>query len=222
LNRVRWGSGWAHLLGIARIEGLDRAYTSNPYGGCHGVGCEVHRRGVCWAERYALQRLKGGSFKPQERSLKEFDRWRRMKKPAVITPVSMGDLFGQRSEHIRRVLENVEACYWHVFALLTKLPQYALDFNPYPANVWFGVTVNVQADVWRLDLLQKINAPKLYCLFEPLYESIDYDLSWLDLIVIGPQTKPMLQPKGEWIQTILGNAPGVRVFMKSTLEAPMR
>jgi protein gp37 len=216
MNRVKAGSGWEHLLEIARIEGLDSAFTSNPYGGCHGIGCAVRR--VCWARRYALKRLKWGSFEPQKRNLREFEEWRQRKKPSVITPVSMGDLFGQKPEHIRKVLENIKACYWHVFAILTKLPQYATRFNPYPENVWFGVTVNRQADVWRLDVLRKVEARKKYCLFEPLYSSIRYPLMWLDLIVIGPQNNPLVQPKREWVESIVKNAGNARIFYKSKLK----
>jgi len=223
LNRVRLGSGWEHLLEIARIEGITSAFTSNPYGGCHGVGCEVRRRGRCWAEWYALKRLKWKSFEPQPRNpLRKFRKWFDRRKPAVITPVSMGDLFGLRLEYTADVMQCVRNCDRHVFALLTKLPQNALVFNPYPRNVWFGVTVNFQPDVWRLALLQKIDASKKYVLFEPLYGPIDYDLSWLDLIVIGPQTKPMLQPKKEWVESILNNASRVHVFMKTTLRPRVR
>jgi len=218
VNRVRRGSGWEHLLEIGRIEGITTAFTSNPYGGCHGVGCEVRKREVCWAERYALQRLKWKSFEPQIRNLGEFDKWMKRKKPAVITPVSMGDLFGLKRLYTEHVLYYIKLCSWHVFAPLTKLPQNALRFNPYPINVWFGVTVNIQDDIWRLELLQEIDAPKKYVLLEPLYGPIDYDFSWLDLIIIGPQTKPMLQPKKEWIQGVLDNCRGTKVFLKSTLS----
>jgi len=59
---VKRYSGWEHLLKIAELCGLDRAYTWNPCVGCRGIGCEVRRRGKCWAERMA-QRF-GWDFKP--------------------------------------------------------------------------------------------------------------------------------------------------------------
>jgi len=106
---------------------------------------------------------------------------------------------------------------WHVYAILTKLPQRAPDFH-WPENVWFGVTVNSQDDAWRLDVLRKIDAPRKYCLFEPLYSAITSDLSWLDLIVIGPQTKPMLQPRRQWVESVVKNAGATRIFYKSKLK----
>jgi len=67
-------------------------------------------------------------------------------------------------------------------------------------------------------MLGKINASKKYCLFEPLYGPIDYDLSWLDLIVIGPQTAPLHQPKKEWVESIVRNAGSAPIFFKSKLK----
>jgi protein gp37 len=216
INRVRAGSGWEHLLEIARMEGLDRAYTWNPCIGCRGIGCEVRRRGKCWAERIA--RRFGWDFSPHAVPERMWEP-REVKVSSVITPVSMGDLFGQRKEDIFMVLWVISECKWHVFAILTKLPQHALELHPkYPSNVWFGVTVNTQADVWRLEALEKIEAPKKYCLFEPLYGPIEYDLSWLDLIVIGPQSYPTVQPDPSWVKSVVDRAGGARVFFKSNLR----
>jgi protein gp37 len=218
MNRVKDGSGWEHLIEIAHIEGLDRAYTWNPGVGCHGVGCEVRRRGVCWAEKMAKRF--GWSFQPHlipERLSEPL----KTRKPSVITPVSMGDLFGLEVDHINRILAVTKLAHWHVYAILTKLPQYAdkyhCDSGFWTENYWFGVTVNTQDDVWRLAVLKDIEAKKKYCLFEPLYGQIDYDLSWLDLAVIGPQNYPTVQPKREWVQSILDGKPR-HIYFKSKLK----
>ena len=142
----------------------------------------------------------------------------RLKKSAVITPVSMGDLFGLEPQHTEAILNVIRDCSWHKFAILTKLPQNALKFNPFPSNVWFGVSVNLQDDVWRLDCLKRVEAPRKYVLFEPLYSAINYDLSWLDLIVIGCQSYPTVQPKKEWVESILRNSGSAKVFFKSNLK----
>jgi protein gp37 len=206
------------LLEIAKIEGLDRAWTWSPAAGCRGIDCEVRRRGVCWAEK--ISKRFNLDFKPH--LIREnLDEPLRARKPAVITPVPRGDLFGQLLEDVKTVLNVIDSCSYikkHVFAILTKLPRYALYFNPYPDNVWFGVTVNSQADVWRLEALRKIEARQKYCLFEPLYGPIDHDLSWLDLIVIGPQTQPLVQPKRECVESIVKNAGSARIFYKSKLD----
>ena len=219
MNRVKEGSGWEHLIEIARIEGFDGAYTWNPCVGCNNEDCEVRRRGKCWA--MMLAKRFGWYFKPRlisERLKEPF----KVRRPVVITPVSMGDLFGQKRNDIHTVLRVISECEWHRFAILTKMPQHALDFNPYPDNIWFGVTVNHQKDVWRVDLLRKIRAPRKYCLFEPLYGPINYDLSWLDLIVIGPQNYPTIQPEKEWVKSIIRQANGARIYLKSKLKETVR
>lgn len=215
MNPVREGSGWEHLLEIARIEGLSSAFTWNPAVGCSNVDCEVRRRGKCWAMMMAKRF--GFDFEPHlipER----LDEPRMLKKPAVITPVSMGDLFGLKESDIKAILDVINDCKRHVFAILTKLPDVGIKFSPYPKNVWFGVTVNSQNDVWRLDILQKISARRKYCVFEPLYSPIHYPLSWLDLVVIGPQNYPLVQPQKSWVESVIENAKGTRIFYKSKLK----
>jgi len=220
MNRVRPGSGWEHLLEIAKIERLDRAYTWNCAVGCNNYDCEVRRRGKCWA--MIMAKRFGWNFEPHliPEKLREPCE---MQMPSVITPVSMGDIFGLSLAQFYEIWKVMDAADWHVYALLTKLPHVAEDHMPVrpQENLWFGVTVNTQEDVWRLKVLRKQYFPKKYCLFEPLYGPIDYDLSWLDLIVIGPQNYPLLQPKEDWIESVLDNAKGVRVFFKSKLKCSL-
>ena len=220
MNRVKCGTGWEFLL-VKRLP----AYTWNPASGCNVLNCAVRKRGVCWAEKI-VKRLghvcpKCPSFKPHMHEDRLFEPFK-LRKRAVITPVSTGDLFGLPEEMTGEILIIVEKAFWHTFTILTKNPQNARRFNPYPKNVCFGVTVNEQQDTWRLDDVKKIEAPLKWCIFEPLYSPIDYDLSWLDWIVIGPQTKPQLQPEESWVQSILDNATAVPIFMKSTLKWPVQ
>jgi protein gp37 len=223
MNRVKAGSGWEHLLEIASIEGLDRAYTWNPAVGCHGIGCEVRKRGKCWAEKMAKRF--GWSFEPHLIP-KRLSEPLKVREPAVITPVSMGDLFGLEVDHVNRILAVTKLAHWHVYAVLTKMPQLASKnfcqqgfFN---GNYWFGVTVNDQKDVWRLEILKDIEAEKKYCLFEPLYGPIDYDLSWIDLIVIGGESRAgkVYPPPKDWVDHLVkrAEANNVQVFIKTSLK----
>ena len=145
-----------------------------------------------------------------------------VKKPALIFPVSTGDLFGLEPSQTKMILDVIQQASWHTFQPLTKQPQNAKAFNPFPQNVWFGVSINSQADVWRLDELKKIEAPVKFGYFEPLYSDIEYDLSFLDWIVIGAQTRPARQPQPEWVQDILDQADQSRipVLTKSNLTWP--
>jgi protein gp37 len=144
----------------------------------------------------------------------------REKYSAVITPVSMGEMFALQPNDVMKILDVCAEAHWHVFAFLTKRPQEAIKYNySRIANVWFGVTVNSQEDVWRLHYLNLMKGVKKYVLFEPLYGPIQYyDLSFLDLIVIGPQNYPLVQPKGEWVESIVKHVGIDRVFYKSKLK----
>ena len=200
-------------------------FTWSAGSGCD-IQCGVRTRGVCWAEKIT-KRLGHicplcPSFKPHlhdgtrgtpNRLHEPLDR----KRPSVITPVSTGDLFGLPHEMTQRILDVVEEASWHIFATLTKAPQNARPFV-FPDNVWFGVTVNEQADVWRLEEARKHAPTRTWAIFEPLYSPIDCDLTWLDWIIIGPQTRPTFQPKGEWVKSVIDHAEGVPVFMKPGLK----
>lgn len=148
----------------------------------------------------------------------------KMRRPAVITPVSTGDLFGLPEYMTWIILTVVRQADCHIFAVLTKLPQHAHAFNPYPGNVWFGVTVNQQSDVWRLDELKKIDAGLRWAIFEPLYSGIDYDLSFLDWIIVGAQTNPELQPEKNWVRGLIAEARrhGIPLYLKSNLKWPFK
>ena len=222
MNRVKEGGGWEFLLKIR-----EPAFTWNPASGCNNIDCAIRKRGVCWAQ-HTVKRLGRicpicPSFKPHmhdgfggtpNRLWEPHNYYT----PAAITSVSTGDLFGLPDWMISVIVGLMDDTLWHIYATLTKMPQRAHRFSPYPPNIWFGVGVNEQADVWRLDELQKIKAQLKWAIFEPLYSAIDYDLTFLDWIIVGPQSRPNLQPKREWVQSILNNAEDVPVFMKSTLD----
>ena len=222
MNRAK-GGGWEFLdyLDPPRL-----GFTWSAGSGCKIKGCAVRREGVCWAEKIVKRlgqfcplcpsfepHLHDGTRGTPDRLSQPLDR----KKPSVITPVSTGDLFGFPPEMTQRILDVIEEASWHIFATLTKAPQHAWPFK-FPDNVWFGTTINEQADTWRLDEVRKHVFSKTWAIFEPLYGPIDYDLTFLDWIIIGHQTNPEVQPKEEWVQSILDNAKGVPIFMKSSLE----
>lgn len=200
-----------------RIEWTQWTWT--PASGCLGIGCAVRK--VCWA-RKIVKRL--GRFCPKCPGFIPHMHWDRigepleLKKPAKIFPVSTGDLFGLNEYQVALILNVMKKAYWHTFQILTKQPQNALKFNPYWSNVWFGVTVNQQSDVWRLDELRKICAKIKFASFEPLYSPIAYDLSFLDWLIIGAQSRPNLQPKTEWVEEIIRQASNAAIFLKDNLE----
>ncbi len=223
MNRAK-GGGWGFLdcLCPPRL-----GFTWNGASGCSITTCAVRKRGVCYAEKI-VKKLGGfcplcPSFVPhlhdgENGTPDRIDEPLKREIPSVITPVSTGDLFGLPADMTARILTVIEIADWHLFPILTKAPQNAHRRYKYPDNVWFGVTVNEQADTWRLDELRKIRSKHKWMIAEPLYSEIDYDLTWLDWIIIGAQNRPELQPEKQWIQSIMDNAGDVPVFMKPNLS----
>jgi len=222
MNRAK-GGGWEFLdyLCPPRL-----GFTWNGASGCNIITCAVRKRGVCYAKRIVkrlgnwcplcptfIPHLHDGKNGTPDRIEEPIQR----KIPSVITPVSTGDLFGIPADMTTLLLTVIEIADWHIFPILTKAPQNAHRYI-YPDNVWFGVTVNDQADTWRLDELKKIHSKHKWMIAEPLYSEIDYDLTFLDWIIIGHQTNPELQPEKQWVQNIIDNAKEVPIFLKSGLR----
>ncbi len=227
MNRAK-GGGWEFLDHLCPPR-LGFTYTGAS--GCNIVTCAVRKRGVCYAERGVkrlrkfcplcptfIPHLHDGETGTPDRINEPLER----KIPSVIAPVSTGDLFGLPEDMTALLLAIIEKADWHIFTILTKAPQNAHHYT-YPNNVWFGVSINEQSDTWRLDELKKIRSKHKWMIAEPLYSEIDYDLTFLDWIIIGHQTRPELQPERAWVKGILERSQGVPVFMKGSLRyEPLR
>ncbi len=123
-------------------------YTWNPTGGCHH-GCTWQMPDgsltQCYAKTIAERFTSGypNGF--------EYHYWRphslnsplRVKEKSGIFVGSMADLFGHwvPEEQIRQVLDVMEEAHWHTFQTLSKFPIRLPKFNPFPDNVWVGVSL---------------------------------------------------------------------------------
>jgi protein gp37 len=143
----------------------------------------------------------------------------RRRKPARIGVAFMGDLFGAPSWMTQAVLEAIWRAPQHAFVLLTKRAEKLPDFV-FPSNCWVGVTVNSERDLWRIDKLREVSVSVRWASFEPIYGPIDADLSGIDWVVLGAQTRPALQPEREWVETLVREARrvGAAVFVKDNLD----
>jgi len=135
----------------------------------------------------------------------------------------MGDLFDAKvdTNDICTVLNRMSQWYhMHRFYLLTKQSQRLLTFK-YPPNVWLGVTVNRKVDLHRIDDLRKTNAKVKFISFEPLMEELgEVDLTGIDWIIIGAQTRPEVQPEMDWVNDIMctANKLKIPIFCKNNLK----
>jgi len=198
----------------------------NPFSGCLALDCAVRNRKACWAEKMA-NRQKGQNgydretpFRPtfHPDKLRQPYHW---KKPRRIAACFMGDFAFAQMEVQKAILEVANMTQRHRYYFLTKQP-HLIKHLIFPENIWLGVTINCQKDLWRIDELSEINAKVKFGSFEPLYDELTLDdlLHYLDWIIIGAQTNPPKQPKRVWIENILDSAEdlGMPVFMKDNLR----
>jgi len=114
----------------------------------------------------------------------------------------------------------MEKASQHTFIILTKQPQNIDLTEPIPKNVWIGVSVNTQKDVWRIDVLRDVHTSVRIVSFEPLYEAIVASLKDVDWVIIGAQTRPLVTPKTGWVQNLIqsANLHQIPVFLKNNLK----
>lgn len=207
--------------------------TINPITGCLN-GCDF-----CYARRFAT-RLAGRFGYPKDEPFRPTfheDKARALMylrgNGRRVFLDSMGDWFstGVEFEWIRTVIwllwQGQNQKNW--FFVLTKRPENIdvledLDIMV-PPNLFFGVSVTCQDDVWRIREL-KNNLPNdenrgfchSFVSFEPLHGPIQADLSGIEWVIIGAQTGPKkIVPEKSWIDDLIDQANQIPVFLKDNL-----
>jgi protein gp37 len=214
--------------------------TWNPVTGCSKAspGC-AH----CYAEAFSLRF--GYTRKPWTREnatenvllrpdrLEQPLRWRR---PRMVFVNSMSDLFHEHVpfDFVDRVYAVMSDARQHVFQILTKRPERALEFYRLrpggldakgPRNVWFGVSVENSRYTWRADLLRQIPAavrfvsaePLLGSLFENGFRHAPLDLRGINWLIAGGESGPRCRPvRIDWVRELRDTCEreGVAFFFK--------
>lgn len=194
-----------------KIEWCDA--TWNPVQGCDPIspGCKN-----CYARQFA-ERFRGTPNHPYEYGfdLKFFPERlnipSKRKKPKNIFVCSMSDLFHKDidSDYIYKVFLEMVNNQRHIFFVLTKRPERMAEIidNLRPLwpphvmdNIWFGVSVEDEHRMWRLEALANIKGINRFVSFEPLIGRIfvngwRFYLSQMDWIICGAET-------GYWARVI--------------------
>ena len=240
------GIEWTRI----RLENGDElpGYTWNPTGGCfHGCTWKMPDGSIteCYAKTIAER------FTSGYRHGFEHHYWRphalnapkKVKQPAGIFVGSMADLFGHwvPDEQIRQVLDVMEEASWHTFQTLSKFPIRLPKFNPFPENVWVGVSLpaghlmsatgGARALKAYLRHMQKIDATVRFMSIEPLWFDVAPVFeAWLreegalpfEWAIIGAASNGsrVYQPDSAWTQGLLDvlDCESVPVFFKGNLE----
>lgn len=197
-------------------------HSINPIKGLCRGGCDY-----CYAKRM-YTRFK---WNPAVRlDLSVFDKLDSAKAGSKVFLCSTHDMYGQWIEYpwIKGIIERIYDYPDLTFIILTKNPARAWMY-PLPDNVWLGVTVESQEEVWRLGTLiqPEIKAGKKFVSFEPLHGPISCSfanqqtgesISWF---IIGAETgnrKGRIEPKEEWVAQLIVDHRGTSVFMKDNLR----
>jgi protein gp37 len=194
--------------------------TWNPVTGCDRVsaGCDH-----CYALAFAGRLKAMGSKKYQTdgdpetsgpgfglalhpETLKLPYSWR---SPRLVFVTSMGDLFHPDVplEFIQSVFKVMNETPQHTYQLLTKRPGRArklMDQLDWPANLWFGTSVEDERVTFRIDQLRDTPAPLRFVSCEPLLGPLDHlNLDGIGWVILsgesGPEHRPM---QLEWATSI--------------------
>lgn len=223
-------------------------YTWNPTGGClHGCTWKMPDGSVtqCYAKTIAER------FKSAYKEGFEHHYWRphmldeplKKKESSGIFVGSMADLFGHwvPDEQIQRVLDVMQKADWHIFQTLSKYPIRLPDFNPYPDNVWVGVSLPAghlmkpegaaRALAVYLRQMQDIEARTRFMSIEPLWFDVAPVFEdWLkkenrlpfEWAIIGAASngRKIYQPEPDWIQNLIDilDHQKIPIFFKGNLE----
>lgn len=170
-------------------------HTWNPVTGCSPIseGCEN-----CYAKRMA-QRLRGRCGYPEDDPFKVTRHDNRLlqplklRKPSRIFVCSMGDLFHEDVpndyiDQVFGVMTHVSVEH-HTFLILTKRPERmrryisSLDCQDWGlprGNIWLGVTVENNNNLWRIEELLQIPAAVRFVSIEPMLGPVDLTAVQLD------------------------------------------
>ncbi len=229
------------------IEWTD--WTWNPTGGCfHGCTWKMPDGSItqCYAKTVA-EGLAWNAY----RDGFEHHYWRehvlqeplKLKPPSKIFVGSMADLFGHwvPEEQIRRVLDVMTAAHWHTFQTLSKHPNRIPEFNPFPPNVWVGVSLPAghlmsphgaaRALTIYLKHMAAIQASIRFMSIEPLWFDAGHVLAeWADIhgslpfewVIVGAATngRSVYQPEPAWVEKMLDvmDRFQIPVFFKGNLK----
>lgn len=223
-------------------------YTWNPTGGCkHGCTWQMPDGSIteCYAktiaERFTTAFPEG--FDAHYWREHMLEQPLKLKSPAGIFVGSMADLFGHwvPEEQINQVLDVMKKADWHIFQTLSKFPIRMPEFNPFPDNVWVGVSVpaghlmpqtgGARALKAYLGHMTKIEAKTRFMSIEPLWFDVAPIFEeWLqtneklpmEWAIIGAASNgtAVYQPEQEWTQKLLDilDAQNIPVFFKGNME----
>lgn len=170
--------------------------TWNPILGCSKVssGCKN-----CYAETFT-NRFIGVKGHPFEQGFQirlrpdKINEPRSWKPPRKIFTCSMSDLFHEEVpfEFIEKVFDVMNAERRHTFQILTKRVERLSELSAklkWNSNIWIGVSVEDEANLFRIKYLQSVPAAVRFISFEPLLGPLPkMNLDGIDWAIVGGES----------------------------------
>ncbi len=233
-------------FGKSGIEYLTHVW--NFYSGCHNQELGICAVKNCWAKGLVVRRpaFYPNGFEPTfypEALLSPLH----LKKPARIGVAFMGDLFGDWVDPGRKMVSSlpsgkgtigmslkgwvfttIKQCPQHDFLFLTKCPRNYPAWGEFPDNAWVGATATSDGTMTTaLTNLARVKAKKKWLSIEPLLGYISmkpHDLTGIDWVAIGAQTRPTVEPQLFWVKEIANacDRAGIPVWLKDNLRPLLR
>ncbi|MGJ3239422.1 MAG: DUF5131 family protein [Anaerolineae bacterium] len=223
-------------------------YTWNPTGGCkHGCTWQMPDGSIteCYAKTIA-ERFKTGfpeGFDAHYWREHQLEKPLKVKTPSGIFVGSMADLFGHwvPQEQILQVIDIMRQADWHIFQTLSKFPIRLTEFNPFPDNVWVGVSLPAghmmsktgaaRALKAYLSHMTNVQAKVRFMSIEPLWFNVapvlndwleEHDQLPFEWAIIGAASNgsTVYQPEIEWTQGLLDlfDKLSIPVFFKGNMD----
>jgi protein gp37 len=135
----------------------------------------------------------------------------------------MSDLFHEDVPDcfIKKVFGTMVRCPQHTFQVLTKRSGRLLQFSdelPWTPNIWMGVTIEDEENLFRADHLRGCGAKVKFLSCEPLLGPISpICLDGIDWVIVGGESGPNARPmRLEWVTAIrdLCLSAGIPYFFK--------
>lgn len=122
------------------------------------------------------------------------------KKPCMYFVNSMSDLFHSHvpDDYIQQVFDVMQRAHWHIFQILTKRGnrlQRLAPSLPWPANVWMGVSIELDRLTPRANQLRKVPAAIRFLSCEPLLEPLpSLNLEGIQWVIVGGESGKGYRP----------------------------
>lgn len=204
---------------MSKLSGIEwTEATWNPWRGCKKVspGCDH-----CYMFRDQERFGNDPTVVVRSKTFKDPLKW---KDPALIFTCSWSDWFHEAADEWRpEAWDIIRQTPHHTYQILTKrsgrISRHVpwRDYgNPW-SNVWLGVSVESQDEIYRVRQLATVPAAVRFISAEPLLGPLELDLGGIHWVIAGGESGPDCRPMDpKWVRSLRDQcqAAGVPFFFK--------